>query len=58
MNDEKPDTLAVVFFGGVVVLVLSLYHCMSSSSTRLEKGTARLVRESSLLFPSRDNRSR
>ena len=56
MNDE--DTLAVVYFGGVVVLVLSLYHWLMSSLTRLEKGTARLVRESSLLSPSRDNRSR
>eukprot|EP01036_Dinobryon_divergens_P031458 gene31458-40857_t len=39
---KKPDMLAAVFFGGVIVFFMSLYHCVSSPSSRLEKGTARL----------------
>jgi hypothetical protein len=51
---KKPDInmFGSVIFGGVIVFFMSLYHCVSSPSSRLEKGTARLVRSNRLLYLS------
>ena len=42
-SDGKPGATGMVLFGGIIALFLSMAYCVNAPSTRIEKGTARLV---------------